>query len=83
MWYRTEFNLNVLYIHLRTRKMPFCGRAAESAHRMHFFSIFERRLGRVSKWQVCGRGKETLKNPSLQNLHRDITVRTQCDRDGA
>ena len=23
MWYRTEFELNVLFIHLRTRKMPF------------------------------------------------------------
>ena len=22
MWYRTEFDLNVLFIHLRTRKMP-------------------------------------------------------------
>ena len=23
MWYRTEFNFNVFFIHLRTRKMPF------------------------------------------------------------
>ena len=23
MWYRTEFDLNVLFIHLRDRKMPF------------------------------------------------------------
>ena len=23
MWYRTEFGFNVLFIHLRTRKMPF------------------------------------------------------------
>ena len=23
MWYRTEFDLHVLFIHLRTRKMPF------------------------------------------------------------
>ena len=23
MWYRTEFDFNVLFIHLRTRKMPF------------------------------------------------------------
>ena len=22
MWYRTEFDLNILFIHLRTRKMP-------------------------------------------------------------
>ena len=23
MWYRTEFDFNALFIHLRTRKMPF------------------------------------------------------------
>ena len=23
MWYRTEFDFHVLFIHLRTRKMPF------------------------------------------------------------
>ena len=23
MWYRTEFDFNILFIHLRTRKMPF------------------------------------------------------------
>ena len=23
MWYRTEFDFNVVFIHLRTRKMPF------------------------------------------------------------
>ena len=40
-------------------------------------------LGRVSKWHVCGRGKKALKIPFLQNLHRDITVRKQCDKDGA
>ena len=31
----------------------------------------------------CGREKKSLKNPFLQNLHRDITVRKQCDKDGA
>ena len=31
----------------------------------------------------CGRGKKSLKNPFLQNLHRDITFGTQCDKDGA
>ena len=61
----------------RTR---FCGRAAESAHQMHFL---EMGLGRVSKWHVCERVKKALKNQFLQNLHRDITVRTQCDKDGA
>ena len=30
------------------------------------------------------KGEESIgKNPFLQNLHRDITVRTQCDKDGA
>ena len=47
----------------------FCGRAAESAHQMHFL---EMGLGRVSKWCVCERGKKALKNQFLQNLHRDI-----------
>ena len=23
MWYRTEYDLNILFIHLRTKKMPF------------------------------------------------------------
>ena len=82
MWYHTEFNLNVLYIYLRTRKMPFCGSYRKCAQNA-FPPIFERGLGRVSKWQVCGRGKKELKNPFLQNLHRDITVRMQCDKDGA
>ena len=31
----------------------------------------------------CGRGEKSLKNPFLQNLHGDITVRKQCDKDGA
>ena len=43
--------------------------------------IFERGLGRVSKQNVCERGKKVLKNPFLQNLHRDITFRTQCDKE--
>ena len=50
----------------------------------HAFSpIIERRLERVSKWHVCGRGKKALDKPFFQNLHRDITDRTQCDKDGA
>ena len=48
-----------------------------------FPPIFERGLGRVSKWHVCERGKKVLKNQFFQNLHRDITVRMQCDKDGA
>ena len=46
-------------------------------------TIFERGLGRVSELHVCGRGKKALKNPFLQNLHQDVIVRTQCDKDGA
>ena len=63
----------------RTR---FCDRATESEHQMYFLR-FLRGLGRVSKWHVCGRGKKALKNPFLQHIHRDITVNTQCDKDGA
>ena len=48
-----------------------------------FSLIFERGLGRVSKWNVCERRKKVLKNPFLQNLHRDITFRTQCDKESA
>ena len=43
--------------------------------------IFERGLGRDSKWHVCERGKKVKKKSFLQNLHRDITVRTQCDKE--
>ena len=32
-----------------------------------FLKSFERGLGRVSKWHVCGRWKNALKNPFLQN----------------
>ena len=44
------------------------------------FFDFERGLGRVSKYNVCQRGKKVLKNPFLQNLRRDITFRAQCDK---
>ena len=45
------------------------------------FSDFERGLGRVSKQNVCERGKKVLKNLFLQNLHRDITFRTPSDKE--
>ena len=48
-----------------------------------FSPIFERGLGRVSKLNVCHRGKKVLKSPFFQNLHRDITFRTQCDKESA
>ena len=48
----------------------------------HAFSpIIKRGLGRVSKWHVCGRGQKAQNNPFFQNLHRDITVWTECDKD--
>ena len=31
--------------------------------------------------RICERGKKVLKNPFLQNLHRDISFRTQCDKE--
>ena len=64
----------------RTR---FCGGAAESARQNAFSPIFERGRGRVSKLNVCHREKKVLKNPFFQNLHRDITFRTQCDKESA
>ena len=54
-----------------------CRKCAPNA----FSPIFERGLGRVSKLNVCHRGKEVLKNPFFQNLHRDITFRTRCDKE--
>ena len=44
------------------------------------FSDFWEKTGQVSKWRVCERGKKVLKNLFIQNLHCDITVRTQCDK---
>ena len=45
----------------------------------HAFSpVIKRGLGRVSKWHVCRRHKIIL---FFQNLHRDITVWTECDKD--
>ena len=58
----------------RTR---FCGSCRKCSPKA-FSSICGRGLGRDSKWHVCERGKKIIKNSFLQNLHRDITVRTQC-----
>ena len=46
-----------------------------------FSLIFERGLRRVSKYNVCERGKKVLTNLFLQNLHRDVTFSTQCDKE--
>ena len=146
MWYSTEFDFNVLFIHLRTRKMSFnalvyalrfkvelnwtstrrpviaqfvrfskiakkgkhrfvpiffsskvstvfiqnheiknggrfCGIAAKSVHHMHFLRFLRGDMGRVWKRYVCEREKKLLKSTFLQNLYRDITFTTQCDKE--
>ena len=48
-----------------------------------FSPIFKRGLGRVSKLNVCHRGKKLLNNPFFQNLHLDITFRTQSGKESA
>ena len=49
-----------------------------------FSPIFERGLGRVSKLNGCHKAREeSIKNPIFQNLHRDITFRTQFDKESA
>ena len=37
----------------------------------------------TSMWKGEEIIKKSLKNPFLQNLHRDITFGAQCDKDGA
>ena len=48
----------------------------QKVHTKCIFSDFLERTG-----NVCERQKKVLKNPFLQNLHRDITFRTQCDEE--
>ena len=61
--------------------LVFCGRAAESAHQMHFLRFLRDDWGEFLNRKYVERGKKVLKNPFLQNLHRDITFRTQCDKE--
>ena len=50
--------------------------------RTHAFSpIIKRGLGRVSKWHVCEGVRRHKIIRFFQNLHRDITVWTECDKD--
>ena len=42
---------------------------------MHFLQFLREDWGVSLKKHVCGRGKKALKNPFLQNLHRDNRVR--------
>ena len=59
----------------------FCGRAAESAHQMHFVRFFQTGLGRVSKCHVSEREKKALKKSVFRDFISCIRVRTQCDED--
>ena len=52
----------------------FCGRAADSAHHLHFLRFLK------EDWGVFQRG---MKNSKLSNLHRDKAIRKQCDKDEA
>ena len=49
---------------------------------MHFLRFFKEDWDEF-KMACMWKGKKALKNPFLQNIHRDITVTTQCDKDGA
>ena len=146
MWYRTEFDFNVLFIHLRTRKMSFnalvyalrfkvelnwtrtrrpviaqfvrfskiakkgkhrfvpiffsskvstvliqnheiknggrfCGIAPKVCTICIFSDFWERTWGRVWKRYLCEREKKLSKSTFLQNLYRDITFTTHCDKE--
>ena len=43
------------------------------------FVHFWERTGASFKMACMWKGKEVLKNPFLQNLHRDTSLRTQCN----
>ena len=58
-----------------------CSRAAGSALPNVFSPTFERGLGAFQNVMYVKGGRKHLKNPCLQNLYRDILVRTQCDKE--
>ena len=62
--------------------LVLCSRAAGSAHQNALSPIFERGLGAFQNVMYVKGGRKYLKNPCLQNLHRDISFRTQCDKEG-
>ena len=45
------------------------------------FLDFWERTGASFKIECMRKGEESIKNLFLQNLHRDITFRTQCDKE--
>ena len=58
----------------------FSGRAAESAHQMHFLRFLREDWNEFQN-RMYVKGEGSIKNASLQNLDRDITFRTQCDKE--
>ena len=50
-------------------------------HQMHFLRFLREDWGEFRNRMYVKRGKKVLKNPFLQNLHQDITFRTQCDKE--
>ena len=65
--------------------MRVIGRAADSAHHLHFLRILREDWGEHlrGRWHVRGRWKKAFKNSILWNLHRGKAIRTQCDKDEA
>ena len=59
--------------------MRVIGRAADSAHHLHFLRILREDWGE----HLRGRWKKAFKNSILWNLHRGKAIRTQCDKDEA
>ena len=48
---------------------------------MHFLRCLREDWGELQNRMYRKEGKKVLKNPFLQNLQRDITFRTQCDKE--
>ena len=49
-------------------------------HRTHFLRFLREDWGEFQN-RMYVKGEESIKNPFLQNLHRDITFRTQFDKE--
>ena len=48
---------------------------------MHFLRFLKEDWGAFQNDMYVKGGRKYLKNPCLQNLHRDISFRTQCDKE--
>ena len=73
--HRARFNVTMLKNTAGAKRRDFfvCGRAAESAHQMHFLRLLREDWGEFQNGiyanmilHVCGSGKKALKNPFLQ-----------------